>query len=192
MKLKVGLFGGTFDPVHNGHVEIVQAYLNSGRIDTIWVIPSAFPPQKGNPEATFDHRVRMLEIAFAQFKNVKVDSIESTLPEPNYTIQTLQHLHESTIGIDYFWCIGSDQLVNFTSWYRYTEILKLCTLLVVKRPGSVIKNVPESVISNCRFIDHHLIDISSTKVRNTLRTLRQSEEIPNKVMQYIKKNQLYR
>lgn len=191
MKLKVGLFGGTFDPVHNGHIEIVQAYLNSGTIDSIWVIPSAYPPHKSIPEATFDHRLLMLEIAFAQIKNVKIDSIESTLPNPNYTIQTLQHLHESTIGIDYYLCIGSDQLVNFTSWHRYAEILKLCTLLVVKRPGNMLNKISKSILSNCRFIEHHPIDISSTKVRNDLRTFHQSDEIPKKVMQYIKKNHLY-
>jgi nicotinate-nucleotide adenylyltransferase len=191
VKLKIGLFGGTFDPVHNGHIEIVQAYLNSGFVDSIWVLPSAFPPQKSIPSASFENRVQMLNIAFEHFRNVRIDSVESTLPIPNYTIQTLQHLHKSSIGIDFFWCIGSDQLVNFTTWHRYDEILDSCSLLVVKRPGSLFQDVPKSILDKCHFIEHSPIDISSTKVRNDLRMLHFSNQIPEKVMMYINNHHLY-
>jgi nicotinate-nucleotide adenylyltransferase len=116
VKSRIGLFGGTFDPVHRGHVSIAQSYLNTNFIDSLWIIPSAFPPHKPAQITDFHHRVEMLYLAFKGNSNILINPVESTLPEPGYTIQTLEYLQLTNSENEYYWCIG------FNSFYQLAQI----------------------------------------------------------------------
>lgn len=192
MKSRIGLFGGTFDPVHRGHLSIAQSYLNINFIDSLWIIPSAYSPHKPAIIADFHHRVEMLNLAFKGSSNILINTVESTLPEPGYTIQTLEYLQLTNSENEYYWCIGSDNLISFTSWHRYEDILDLCTLLVAKRPGSIIENVPVRVMDKSIIIEHNPVDISSSEIRESIRVNNNSSDIPKSVMNYIRKHNLYK
>jgi len=191
VKFRVGLLGGTFDPVHNGHVSIAQAYLSSLYVDAVWIIPAAFPPHKTDLVANFIQRNNMLHLAFDGINGIVIDPVESTLPDPGFTIQTLKHFRQLYNDFDFYWCIGSDNLITFTSWYRHEDILDLCNLLVAKRPGSIIENIPELVMKKCLFIDHNPINISSSEIRESIKTNKFSADIPKNVLRYIKDKRLY-
>jgi nicotinate-nucleotide adenylyltransferase len=191
VKSRIGLFGGTFDPVHNGHVEITQAFLNSELIDQIWVIPAAYPPHKVQTSADYQHRVNMLKIAFEDIYDVIVNTVESALPKPGYTLQTLQYLLKSNADKEFFLCIGSDSLLDFSTWYRYQDILMIAKLLVANRPGSIIDNVSEDILDKSYIIDHKPINISSSNIRKSLAESRDSRDIPINVLNYILNHSLY-
>lgn len=194
MKFNIGLFGGTFDPVHNGHIEIARSYLNSSYIDQLWIIPSANPPHKSNLALTpFEHRVNMLKLVFNDVDGVLINNIEQKLPAPGYTLQTLNKLKEShESNYTFYWCIGSDSLQSFHEWYRYKDILKLCMLLVAERPEFEIESVEPAIQEKCIFVKHDPVTISSTEIRNDLISKRFSSNIPGKVAEYILTHNLYR
>ncbi len=144
-KRHIGVFGGTFDPVHEGHVRIAEAVLACTRLDLFLFVPAYLPPHKRVPVAPFHHRVAMLELALDE-KNrtgwpgpgqveVVISRIEAELKTPSYTIDTLKGL-EGRLGPAVFHLvIGADSLVELHLWYCYGEILQRCHLLVAARPG---------------------------------------------------------
>ncbi|WP_457574703.1 nicotinate (nicotinamide) nucleotide adenylyltransferase [Desulfolithobacter sp.] len=142
---QVGVFGGTFDPVHEGHLRIAEAVLACTPLDLLLFVPAYLPPHKHIPVAPFHHRVAMLELALGERSRsgwlgfgeveVAVSRIEAELKTPSYTIDTLKEL-EGRLGPAVFHLvIGADSLVELHLWYRYREILQRCHLLVAARPG---------------------------------------------------------
>ena len=191
MNGKIGLFGGTFDPIHNGHIQICKSFLKSGLIDEIWIIPASIPPQKEDTViATFAQRFDMLTLAFQSNKQVKILDIEDSLPKPNYTIQTVRHLKKIHRNIEFKLCIGSDSLKFINTWYKYQELLQEIDLLVVNRPGISIE-IENFDPSKIQFINHTEINLSSSEIRATIRINKSSTDIPKAVMDYILRNKLY-
>ncbi|MCC5925286.1 MAG: nicotinate (nicotinamide) nucleotide adenylyltransferase [Bacteroidetes bacterium] len=192
MTQRVGLLGGMFDPVHTGHMAIVNSFLNSGLIDDLWVVPSYKPPHKSVEGLTsFMHRLEMLELAFFKMDRVKVVDIEQHLPSPGYTLQTLRHLQSKYPQTLFMWCIGSDNLNSFNTWFQYEQILSGWMLLVASRPDYNIDSVPSDIQNRCTLVTHTPVGISSTSIRNEIMTSGESENIPSSVMKYIKSNHLY-
>lgn len=149
---RIGLFGGHFNPPHNGHVALVKAVLMSQIVDRVWVIPTYIPPHRGqhgaeyggeggfDPEMSkaahsYPHRLQMTRLAFADMAHTDVLDIESSLQPPSYTSQTLIHLRLANPDTRFFLCIGEDSLRSFHTWHRFEEILDQVTLLVAQRPG---------------------------------------------------------
>lgn len=189
---RVGLLGGMFDPVHNGHLKIAQSFLNSGLIHELWILPSFSPPHKAAAAVTdFEHRFEMLNLAFKGFKNISVNDIERQLPSPGYTLQTLTHLSRINPDTTFYWCIGSDNLNSFNTWHRFEDILSEWMLLVAKRPDYDIHTVDDFIKNRCVFVDHEPAAISSTAIRFALRSTRVAPNIPEPVLEYIRKNNLY-
>lgn len=188
----IGLLGGTFDPVHNGHVSIARSFADSDFIDELWVLLTPAPPHKSHQVATYRHRKTMLKLAFEDQDDIFISDVESSLPEPSYTIQTLEYLKKKYPEVKFYWCIGEDSLVNFTSWYKWQDILKNVLLLVASRPD-VDKKKPASIsTSKIRWVDHQPMDISSTELRNKLKKGETADSlVPPKVASYIQKNKLY-
>lgn len=191
MKKRVGIFGGTFDPVHSGHVQAVHSFLLSGLIDEIWVLLSPDPPHKKreNNVPSYEHRLNMLQIAFRDIENVTISTLERELPTPSYTLRTLLHLKEAYPEILFFLCVGEDSVASFHTWHKYREILNECTLLAVKRPGADRKNAKEEVLEKTIFVDHQPIKISSTGIRKG--KMESAEPLPDKVADYIDQHELY-
>lgn len=190
---RIGLLGGTFDPVHFGHLSIVRSFLTSGRIDQLWILPSSNPPHKEEESLTaFGYRKQMLKAAFAEFEDVLISDIERNLSGPSYTIRTLEFLKERFPDPVFYLCIGEDSLSGFESWYKADEILEQCELLVAKRPNSGNNKVKQEVLAKVHFIEHKPVEISSTVLRNRLKRGEDvSNYIPEAVLQIIRKHKLY-
>lgn len=193
MKKRIGIFGGTFDPVHNGHLFVTESLLKSNLLDEIWVMPSPDPPhKKGNNLSPFYHRFNMLKLMFSESENIFVKDFEDSLARPSYTVNTLKALNKDYPYAEFFLCLGEDSIVHFHKWYQYKEILSDIVILVAERPGFDKHLVQHDVLEKVIFVDHNPVSISSTGIRDKLSVGLKSAHIPEKVAEYILENGLYR
>ncbi|WP_158278643.1 nicotinate (nicotinamide) nucleotide adenylyltransferase [Rhodohalobacter mucosus] len=191
MKRRVGIFGGTFDPVHSGHIEAVHSFLESGLIDEVWVMLTPDPPHKRHrsKHTPYKHRLRMLELAFSETERVKICTLERELPQPSYTLQTLQHLTTTYPDTRFFLCLGEDSVSSFHTWHRYRDILSDFSLMAVKRPGSDAVEAEDEVLEKTIFLEHKPVDISSTAIRQNGSDMEQM--VPDTVAAYMEEHELY-
>jgi nicotinate-nucleotide adenylyltransferase len=134
--MRIGIFGGTFDPVHLGHLIIAEQAREQARLDQVWFVPSARPPHKlDKPMTQFDRRVDMLQLAIAGQTYFRVENIEKDRPGPSFTADTLADLQRAHPGNDWFLILGADCLPDLAKWYEPLRIVELATLLVAARPG---------------------------------------------------------
>lgn len=139
MNRKTGILGGTFDPVHNGHLALAEAAGTLCDLSEIVLIPAAVPPHKQNRKITdYSHRVAMLELAVRNKPGLHISTIEQILPTPSYTIDTLEYLHlHSAVDLELFFIIGADAFLDITSWKNYKNVLSETHFIVFSRSGSV-------------------------------------------------------
>ena len=199
-QLRVGIFGGTFSPVHNGHIESAKAFMEQMKLDYLYVIPTCLPPHKqidasDNPR----HRMRMCELAFAGIDGVIVSDLEIMRGGKSYTYDTLVELSRPDTRL-FFMC-GTDMVLTFDKWYRAEDNFKLCYPVYVRRENDPI--MTQRIVAKIteyyekygvmfRKIITEPIDISSTLVRNKVERGEDiSSLVPNSVAEYIKKNKLY-
>lgn len=197
MKDRVGIFGGSFDPVHNGHVQLAKSFLSSGLIHKLLVLLTPAPPHKQDQEKTsYDDRLAMLKLAYQDFENVEVSTLEQRLPSPSYTLQTIDHLQIKHSDTLFYLCMGEDSLVHFHEWYKYREILKSIDLIVAERPGYDRSSVSDDILESVIFVDHQPVDASSTEVRqafnNSEKEYTPGLKVPEPVQKYIEDKGLYR
>lgn len=192
MSKSIGLFGGTFDPVHNGHLSIARSFLDSGLIDELWVLLTPNPPHKENNQTPYKIRLNMLQEAFADMEHVSIHTIESKLPKPSYSVQTIRHLKNEFPDTTFYFCMGEDSLAQFNSWKFYTEILEECALLVARRPGATHEEVEDQILRRTHFVDHTPKDISSSVIKENVSAGNSIERlVPQSVAKIIEKEQLY-
>lgn len=192
MKRRIGIFGGSFDPVHEGHREAVRSFLKSGLIDELWVLLTPDPPHKQTQsQAAYNHRLKMLQLAFDGWSGVVISTVEQDLPFPSYTLQTLHHLKAEHPEATFFLCLGEDSVQHFHRWKSWREILKEVTILAAERPGSDLNLAEPEVLEHTIFVDHEGVDFSSTKLRSGENALAGSH-LPDSVKQYIETHNLYR
>ncbi|GAB5408870.1 MAG: nicotinate-nucleotide adenylyltransferase [Balneolaceae bacterium] len=194
MSKRIGLFGGTFDPVHKGHKSIAQSFLNSTNLDELWILLTPFPPHKqGNNQASYLHRKKMLDLAFSGSKNLKILTIENDLPKPSYSFNTIQHLKYNYPEFKFLYCIGGDNLASFNTWKNHEKILNEVELLVANRPGTNYSEVEDYIIEKSIFVNHKPISVSSSQIkehidqRDVLKKL-----LPEKVLDFIISEAIYR
>ena len=193
MSRRVGLFGGTFDPVHFGHVSIARSFLQTNLIDELWVLLTPYPPHKSQEhQATYEVRLEMLEKAFSGIENLSIKTIENELPKPSYSVQTIRHLKQEYPEYTYLYCMGEDSLVQFHTWKYYEEILDECELLVARRPGETHSKVEDKILNRTHFVDHTPLAISSSEIREKIANGKPiAELVPEEVVKVIEKEQLY-
>lgn len=137
MNSRVGILGGTFDPVHNGHLQIAEIAQDFCDLQEVRFVPTAVPPHKNvHAIASFSHRAHMIQLALAGRPDFKLSTIEASLPEPSYTIDTLQYFHthaESTT--DFFFIIGADAFLDITTWKSYRHVLQATHFVILDRAG---------------------------------------------------------
>ncbi|CAN5282129.1 nicotinate (nicotinamide) nucleotide adenylyltransferase [soil metagenome] len=190
--LRIGLFGGSFDPVHVGHQRVAESFLKSNLIDELHLLPTAHPPHKENKSSTsFYHRSQMLKLAFSGYEHVVVNEIENSLPKPSYTLQTIEHLQNAHPENLFYLCIGEDNLASFHKWYKYKSILQKVTLIVAGRPGTDIKSQQSEILERSILIDHEEIEVSSSDIRNQENSGEMGKAVPESVIDYIKQHNLY-
>lgn len=211
-KRKIGLYGGTFDPVHNGHLAVARSALEQCRLDEILFIPAPFPPHKQKQLTGFQHRVAMLEIALTGEKMMSISLLEVERTSPSYTIDTLVELRKR-IGIHhYFLIIGADSFVEVHLWYHYQQITKFTDFIIAARPGIEYQNIADQVKRLGRFehdednrnvwvrddgfriyyLSSVHVALSSSDIRSMLKTKRTNEKLlPHNVFKYIQDHKLY-
>ncbi len=201
--MRVGIYGGTFDPIHFGHLILAEQGREQGRLDEVWFVPTAHPPHKEEPGLTrFEQRVEMLALAIAGNPAFRIDELEKERPGPSYTADTLEELRRRHPGQEFLLLVGSDTLLDLPHWYQPHRILEHAGLLVMTRPGSEVLtaeqlrerlHLPERILLRLQVIETPQIDISSRDLRSRVaagRSLRYF--LPRAVECYIHDKRLYR
>ncbi len=194
--MRIGLLGGSFDPVHRAHLELARTGLRALNLDQVQLIPAGQPWQKPPLGASTEDRLQMIKLALEQEPGLIVNPVEINRTGPTYTIETLESLPP---GPEYFWILGADQLANFCTWRRWQEIVSRVQLVVAQRPGSDLIAPPE-LASWMQLHDKRLIhlpfeplDISANEIRKrTALAESTSDFLPEAVGQYITARGLYR
>src|SRR5271166_5246780 len=133
--MRIGVFGGTFDPVHLGHLILAEQCREQGRLDQVLFVPAASPPHKQSQALTpFAQRVEMLALAIAGQPAFRIDELEKDRPGPSYTVDTLEQLKERQPAAELFLILGSDTLLDLPHWHGPARVAALATLVVVARP----------------------------------------------------------
>lgn len=200
--MRIGIYGGTFDPIHFGHLVLAEQSREQGHLDQVWFIPAYHPPNKlTNPITRFDQRVEMIQLAIAGNPFFQVNQLEQEREGPSYTVDTLRTLHQLHPENEYWYLLGSDTLADLPNWYQPDQLLALTGLLVLARPGTdIIK--PEQLRHRIvglgktpiriQVIESPLLEISSRDLRHRSsqkRTLRYF--LPRAVEVYIQEKILY-
>lgn len=193
MPIRIGLFGGTFDPVHRGHVSIAESFLNSGFIDELWILLTPFPPHKqGNGHTLYELRHEMLKAAFVDIESVQILTVENELPKPSYTINTIRYLKAVYPKKEFHFCMGEDSLTGFHTWKFHEEILEEATLLVADRPEYDRTLVAEYILNKTTFVTHEPLSISSSEIKERIRNKESIETfVPEEVLKVITSEKLY-
>jgi nicotinate-nucleotide adenylyltransferase len=202
--MTLGLLGGTFDPVHNGHLAAANAAQQSLNLDTVVLIPSHVPPHRQDPVgATSEQRYEMAALAAAERRDWSASRIEVDRNGPSYTYDTLVQLGETLSGgSQFFFILGADAFAEITTWSRYPAVLDLAHFVVVSRPGitldSLRARVPSafalrpSAKTRVILVEATTPDISSTDIRRRVRAGQSlSHLVPDSVAQYITTHRLY-
>lgn len=213
--LTIGLFGGTFDPVHQGHLDLARHVLDRCRLDRLLFIPAPRPPHKRQPAASFLHRAAMIEAALADCPDnrgrMRCSRIEENLPPPSYTINTVEALSKAQGGNRYALIIGADSLLDLPHWHRIGQLLALIDLIVVNRDrvnAARVDRALESLDATFRFdarrglwvgkggrtvtyLGDIELPVSSSAIREALAQGESPAMLPPAVFDYIKRHQLY-
>ena len=201
--MRIGVFGGTFDPVHLGHLILAEQCREQGRLDQVWFVPAASPPHKqGQALTPFAQRVEMLALAIAGQPAFRIDELERNRPGPSYTVHTLEEIQRRQPEAELFLPIGSDTLLDLVRWYQPGRIVEMAGLLVTHWPGWPLSapqeieaalHLPPGVRLRLEVVEAPLIDIASRDLRRRAaenRSLRYL--VPRAVEAYIHDNRLYR
>ena len=186
MTRRIGILGGTFDPVHNAHLAIAGAALHGMRLQQLLWIPTGTPPYRPAPAASAEHRLAMLELATAAEPRYTVDERELAPGASGYTFDTLASLRASDPDATFVLLMGSDQYSKRETWHRWADIGKLCEVAVIARPGWTLDG-------KAKLIPMMPTSISASDIRaGVARGEDVSAMLPVAVLGYIKEKGLYR
>jgi nicotinate-nucleotide adenylyltransferase len=189
--MKIGLFFGSFNPIHIGHLIIANYMANYTTLDQVWLIVSPHNPLKDIDGLTnmYD-RLEMANLALENSANIKVKDIEFKLPQPSYTIDTLTHLKEKYPEHSYSLIMGSDNLVSFKKWKNYELILRDYHIHVYPRPGYESQDF--SGHPSVTITDTPLMEISATFIRKSILNKKNVQFfVPDKVLEFIESKSMY-
>jgi len=211
---KIGLLGGTFNPIHFGHLRMAQELAESLSLDAVKFIPSANPPHKPPPQVSAEHRAAMVKLAITDNPQFQFDGRELSRTGASYTVDTLESLrNELGNQVSLILIMGSDAFTKFNTWHRWQEIIALCHIALVQRPVSSIKeSLPKEleVFLHNHYTEHATdlhetnaglvtmqaitpLEISSTAIRHELQNKHSARYLmADSVLEYIRINQLYK
>jgi nicotinate-nucleotide adenylyltransferase len=193
MSLRVGLFGGSFDPVHDAHVALAEAALSELRLDEVRWIPAGQPWQKERAITPAVHREAMVRLAIQHQSRFVLDRIELQRSGPSFTLDTVQALAAAHPATQWFLLIGHDQYAALHTWRDWRTLLGLVVLAVANRPGDNRAAHPDVLRFPHRMVPLPMLDISSTDIRQRVaQGLDISKLVPPEVARYIESHTLYR
>ena len=190
--MKIGLFFGSFNPVHNGHLIIANYVCETTDLDKVWLVVSPQNPLKQKETLLREYdRLHLINLAIEDNKNLKASNIEFKLPEPSYTIDTLIYLKEKHPEHEFCLIMGSDNLETLHKWKNYELILKNYPLYIYKRRGTDKNPYPD--LKTIHFLDFPYLDISATFIRENLsKGISMQYFLPEPVWKYIDEMNLYK
>lgn len=196
--MKIGIFGGAFNPVHNGHIKLAVKYTELLNLDKLIVVPTANPPHKSNTDfASKTDRINMLNFAFENVKKVEVSDIEFKLKGKSYTYNTVSEIKQQFNNPEIYLIVGEDQFLSFNTWYRYNDILNSVTLCTAKRNENKcaqLREYAENILKcqNYIVVNYDPVVVSSSEIRAKIKNNEKVNDlIPSKVLNYIVENGLY-
>jgi nicotinate-nucleotide adenylyltransferase len=196
--MRLGLFGGTFDPIHLGHLILAEACREACGLDRVWFVVTASPPHKGRDRTPVAHRLEMARVAVAGHAAFEVSEIEAQGAGPHYSYQTLERLASERPGDELYFLIGADSLIDLPTWRHPERVAAAATIVVVNRPGLDREAVPPSPevlgpdARPPRFVAVPPIGIASSDLRTRRaegRSIRY--QVPRGVEAYIEAHGLY-
>lgn len=199
-KTKIGIMGGTFDPIHNGHLIIAEYSRITFDLEEIIFMPTGIPAHKiDNKIASINYRYEMTLLGINSNPHFSISPLEIQREGITYTIDTIKYLQSKNEYAELYFIMGSDSLYNIYKWKDYKELLGLCKFIVAKRPNQDNNKLKEEIeelnnnySSSIYILEAPLIDISSTIIRDRIKSnLSIKHLVPESVEQYIKKNKLY-
>lgn len=190
-RLRLGIYGGTFDPVHHGHLLLARDALEQGRFDAVLFVPCGQSPLKSQrPRATNAQRLAMLRLALKGEPRFWLTRCEIDRPAPSYAFDTATEIREAFPHAELFWLIGADQLVDLHKWHRPEDLQRLVKFFLLPR-GETITNDKSKKMPG--LLQARRIDISATEIRQRVKTrLPIDYFVPNAVAAYIKRTGIYR
>lgn len=191
--MNIGLFGGSFNPIHNGHVRLAKSLLQEAALDEVWFLVSPQNPFKQDQQLLDDDkRLQLVRLALKEEPQLMASDFEFHLPKPSYTWNTLQALEREYPERKFTLLIGGDNWEAFDKWYRYEDILKRYPIIVYPREGSKVSG-EKFQVSDIQIVETPLINISSTQIRQRLHEGKSVRGLVNtEVAMVIEQEHLYR
>ena len=198
-KKKIGIIGGSFDPIHNGHLSIAKSAYEEFSLDEVWFIPAGHSPNKDEKNMTpAEMRAEMTALAIEEFPYFKMSRIELDSNNTSYTYLTLTKLKEQYPDDAFYFIMGADSLDYFEEWSHPEIICNKASILVAVRNEIHLPQVQEKIKELQQLFQAEIfplsceqIDVSSTEIRESFQRKEESANIPDKVKQYIIQNRLY-
>lgn len=190
--MNIGIFGGSFNPIHTGHAILANYIIQNTDIDQLWLMVSPQNPLKDEYDKSYDiHRLRMAEMVSSRLENVITSGFEFSMPHPSFTINTLDALAAKFPNDSIRLIIGADNWLIFNKWKDYERIIDEFGLIVYPRNGFDV-TIDKKYAGKVTFVDAPVIEISSTYIRQQLKARNDmSFFLPDDVYRYILKNRLY-
>ena len=204
---RLGIFGGAFDPVHKGHTQSLKFINDLKIVDEVYVIPNFASPHDKDIRSSGSHRLKMLEMAFNEFENIKINEFELNNKKKSYSYETLNSFKQLFPDRHFSLIIGLDSLHSFTTWKNWEEILSLCSLLVLGRTLNKNKKLDKALESRITldiddFFSEHgkifrlgndFINVSSSEIRKKIKNDETLEGLLDQnVQEYIQNMSLYK
>ena len=182
---KIGIYGGTFDPIHHGHLILAREALEKLQLETVIFVPATLSPNKHSTAASAEMRLAMLRVAIDGENRFAVNDCELHRPPPSYTIDTVEEIQKREGDAELYYLIGEDNVAELPSWHRFAELKTLVRFIVLDRTGGETTHDYEVV--------RRKIDISATEIRNRVASGRAIRYlVPMAVEEIIRRENLYR
>lgn len=194
--MRIGIYGGSFNPIHNGHVALCDFLIEEQWVDEVWLIRSPLNPLKVESVHTLasdKDRQQMLELGIEGHPGLKTCTIEDELPRPSYTIDTLNALRSLCPDAELNLIVGADNWLVFDRWKDWEQILRDYRLIIYPRPGSPLPEIDPALYPTVRVVDAPQYDLSSTEIRDRIARGEGIEGlVPPAVEDYILRNHIFR
>lgn len=194
---RLGILGGTFDPIHIGHLVMASYAIDALNLDKVWFMPAQTPPHKVREITDVEHRTAMVKLAVGIDRRFEFSDLDLRGEKPSYTRDLLATMHEMLPHTELIFLVGADSLTTLSTWHKPEEILRLASLGVAERPGTMVddrtrQSVP-GLSGRMQEFDSPLIELSSTEIRNRReQNLSITYLVPENVEDYIVERGLYR
>jgi nicotinate-nucleotide adenylyltransferase len=191
--MRLALFGGTFDPVHTGHLLLAESARSAYRLDRVLFLPTGLPPHKNKPVASAQHRLRMLRLALASNPGFHLSDWEIRKKRVVYSYETIAHARDVRPDADLFFIVGTDMLKTIPLWKKGRTLLQQCTFLAAERLEVPWSRLPAALRRKSRRIPWPAVPIASHQIRARVKRGQSIRyQVPEAVERYIRAHKLYR